>query len=305
MLKRVVKSLILIWGLIITSVYADDIVIKKPIGYTGEGPEQIIIQSMNVWATDSDPYGYYFQRGNNHGFSSSETPTVVEEGLIWDDSYRHKGYGSINWINGSKNDHDVWADKSRHDDVWWGEGDNAWNHWGLDTILETQKSRQGPCDEGYHVPSAGEWSKIIEYWALANGQAVKGSDLKYFLNAISREKCMQDLWLLFAGDRLSSNASLYGQGDYGYYWSSSPYGSAIPKLARYLNMGSSYVSADGNHYRSFGASVRCVKDFNVASPNSYNFDYKTLIIILISFLIGWSVGCYIYHHRTKRRSKSQ
>ena len=305
MLKRVVKSLILIWGLIITSVYADDIIISKPAWYTGTGPEQIIIQSMNVWATDSGPYGYHFQRWNNHGFSSSETPTVVEEGLIWDDSYRHKGYESINWINGSKNDYDVWADESHHDDVWWGEGDNAWNHWGLDTILETQKNRQGPCDEGYHVPSAGEWSKIVEYRAFENGQTVNGSDLKYFSNAISREKCMQDLWLLFAGYRDNSLASLYVQGDDGNYWSSSPYGSALPKSARNLYLSSSYVDADVSNNRSFGASVRCFKDFNVASPNSYNFDYTTLITILISFLIGWSVGFCICHHHTKRRSKSQ
>ena len=68
--------------------------------------------------TSPDSYGYHFQRGNNHGFSSSETPTVVNEGLTWDDSYNHKGYNSSNWINGYQNDYDVWADKSHHDGIW-------------------------------------------------------------------------------------------------------------------------------------------------------------------------------------------
>ncbi len=304
MLKRVVKSLILIWGLIITSVYADDIIISKPAWYTGTGPEQIIIQSMNVWATDSDPYGYYFQRGNNHGFSSSETPTVVEEGLIWDDSYNHKWYNSSNWINGSKNDYDVWADESHHDDVWWGEGDNAWNHWGLDTILETQKSRQGPCDEGYHVPSAGEWSKIIEYWALANGQAVQGSDLKYFINATGTETFMRDLWLPFAG-QCYFDFNCYNQGSEGQYWSSSPYGSDKPRSTRHLYFNLYQVCADEVHPRHLGASIRCFKNYDADSFNSYNINYTTLITILISFLIWWSVGFCICHYRTKRKSKSQ
>jgi uncharacterized protein (TIGR02145 family) len=153
----------------------------------------------------------------------------------------------------------VWADKSHHDGIWWGENDNASNNWGLDTIIETQKKRQGPCDEGYHVPSAGEWSKIVEYRAFENGQTVNGSVLKYFSNAANREKFMQDLWLSFAGGRLNSDASLSHQGDYGYYWSSSPYGSDNPKNARNLNLNSSNVNADNNNNRSFGASVRCFK----------------------------------------------
>ena len=315
MLKRVVKSLILIWGLITTSVYADDIVIKKPIGYTGEGPEQIVIQDRNLWATSNDitsedSYGYHFQRWNNHGFLSSENPTVVDEGLIWKDSYNHKGYNSANWFSlfhdfyRDVTYYDVWADDSHHDGIWWWENDNESNHWWLDTILDTQKGRQGPCEEWYHVPSVGEWSKIIEYRAFTNGQALDWSDLKYFINATGTETFMRDLWLPFAG-QCYFDFNCYNQGSEGQYWSSSPYGSDKPRSTRHLYFNLYQVCADEVHPRHLGASIRCFKNYDADSFNSYNINYTTLITILISFLIWWSVGFCICHYRTKRKSKSQ
>ena len=75
--------------------------------------------------------------------------------------------------------------------------------------------------------------------------------------------------LPFAGSRDSSNASLYDQGSYGYYWSSSPY-SAGSYYARYLILASSSVGANYNYYRADGYSVRCFKDSYVASPETSN-----------------------------------
>jgi hypothetical protein len=77
----------------------------------------------------------------------------------------------------------------------------------------------------------------------------------------------------FAGGRLYSNASLYNQGDNGYYWSSSPYGSAYPKRARNLGLRSSRVGADDYNYRSFGVSVRLFLDEYIEPDNTRTVEY--------------------------------
>lgn len=42
------------------------------------------------------------------------------------------------------------------------------------------EDRQGPCPEGFHVPSAGEWSHLLElYYATQEGITLQGSSLKY------------------------------------------------------------------------------------------------------------------------------
>lgn len=80
--------------------------------------------------------------------------------------------------------------------------------------------------------------------------------------------------LPFAGYRDGSSASLYSQGSYGYYWSSSPL-SAGSYYARYLGLSSSNVGADGSYYRALGYSVRCFKDSYVASPSTYTLTFDS------------------------------
>ena len=75
--------------------------------------------------------------------------------------------------------------------------------------------------------------------------------------------------LPFAGNRNYSDASLNGQGSYGFYWSSSPY-SASSDYVRYLSLNSSRVYANNSYNRANGFSVRCFKDSYVASPESSN-----------------------------------
>jgi len=81
---------------------------------------------------------------------------------------------------------------------------------------------------------------------------------------------MDYFYIPFAGRRNLSNASLSTQGSLGRYWSSSPYGSDYPYLARSLSLSSSNVSANYNDDRAYGYSVRCFKDSYVASPESSN-----------------------------------
>lgn len=77
----------------------------------------------------------------------------------------------------------------------------------------------------------------------------------------------------FAGYRSFSNASLYSQGDNGYYWSSSPR-SASSSGARYLNLNLYIVGVMGSRdLRAYGFSVRCFKDSYVA-PKTYTLEFE-------------------------------
>lgn len=81
---------------------------------------------------------------------------------------------------------------------------------------------------------------------------------------------MDYFYIPFAGHRNLSVAALYGQGTYGRFWSSSPYGSDYPDNARLLYLDPSGVRADNYYTRAYGCSVRCFKDSYVASPETSN-----------------------------------
>ena len=81
---------------------------------------------------------------------------------------------------------------------------------------------------------------------------------------------MDYFYIPFAGSRDYSSATLNYHGSYGFYWSSSPYGSDSPSRARSLYLLSSYVNANYNFSRAYGFSVRCFKDSYVASSETSN-----------------------------------
>ena len=60
---------------------------------------------------------------------------------------------------------------------------------------------------------------------------------------------------------IDGGATVYGQGDYGSYWSSSPCGGSYPEYARFLNFDAyDIVDPSGDSTRALGQSVRCFKN---------------------------------------------
>ena len=240
------------------------------------------IMDRNLWATstditNSDSYGYKYQWWNNYWFSDTDQVTSVTDGLTWDDSYNNNWYKSTNFINWSSHDYDVWDGnnptingKEHHDWVWWWANDDASNWWWVD--LKNYAERQWPCPSGWHVPSAWEWWLLVKYWrdTYATGVTLNWSDnLYYFSDSTARQNFMEYFNIPFAGLRNYSSAALNGQGSYGLYWSSSPYGSDYPYRARFLYLDSSNVDANNIYYRAYGFSVRCFKN-SFESPETYD-----------------------------------
>ena len=121
------------------------------------------IMNKNLWAKNNwtweDAFWYYYQWGNNHWFSTirSYTTTLAE----WNDDYEHEWYYWTQFVSkyGS-----YWLDWQEHPSLWWWENDNYSNNYWLDNISETAENRQWPCPEWYHIPSAWEWEKLVDYW---------------------------------------------------------------------------------------------------------------------------------------------
>ena len=108
--------------------------------------------------------------------------------------------------------------------------DNLWQ--GVDGI-------NNPCPNGYRLPSNNEWNDERASWATNNSAGAYGSELK----------------LTTPGYRHYTNASLVSTGSYGYYWSSTIYGTYARGLYFYASS-----AAVSYWQRSYGFSVRCIKD---------------------------------------------
>ena len=257
----------------------DTITISKPAGYTGVGPDQIVIMDRNLGATSnditsSDSYGYHYQWGNNYGFPSDGSEITTGSEQVDASSYGPSNpYSSDTFIIRSSSPYD-WS-SVQNDNLRGGANDSESNNRGLDDLEDTATDRQGPCPDGYHVPSAGEWSKVGEYWCLNHPSVCSVSDLRevgdgryYLNNQTIVDNLREDIKLPFAGYRYYSTAKVRYQGDLGSYWSSSPY-STNNSWSLYVNRGGLFNPTDCT-YRSYGQSVRCFKNSLKKSPKTFS-----------------------------------
>jgi uncharacterized protein (TIGR02145 family) len=110
------------------------------------------------------------------------------------------------------------------------QNDNLWQ--GINGV-------NNPCPLGYRIPTLAELENERISWSQKNSIGAFNSPLK----------------LPLSGTRKKSTGSLSNVGSYGYFWSSSIYG----RGAWYLDFGSKSATIY-NYGRSYGFSVRCIKD---------------------------------------------
>jgi uncharacterized protein (TIGR02145 family) len=119
---------------------------------------------------------------------------------------------------------------------------NAWK--------DSTKTAYDPCPAGYRVPTQAQWSGILNN----NTQSAVGSWTSSSTNYDSGRFFGASLLLPAAGNRNDINGSLYTRGSYGYYWSSTNYGSG-----RLLLFQNSSSSLNGYNFTN-GFSVRCIAE---------------------------------------------
>lgn len=253
------------------------------------GNESITILDRNLGATKAwtgkDSYGYYFQWWNNHGFTEKDNITHTYN------DHTYKGYGPVNPLDSDLfwwTYFDIWDNSKHFDFIWWWEKDNTsnnYNAWNV-KLIENHTSRQWPCPEGFHIPSAGEWSQLLELWGNKNGVYNWKSD-EYNLREISSqkwiwEKLSNDLlipfaWTISVGSWWSVSMShVWGVGS---LWTSSPFIAEDEEDSRKNLSRSMYIYNDGLSLsidnRSEAQNIRCFKDTKLKTISNYSIFFDT------------------------------
>ena len=107
------------------------------------------------------------------------------------------------------------------------------------TLWASESSLNNPCPAGFRLPTSAEWETERASWSSNDAAGAIASPLK----------------LVLAGNRNYPDGIISNAGSYGLYWSGTVNGSSVYHL--YFDSGSSYLS---NNARSYGFSVRCLKD---------------------------------------------
>jgi len=123
------------------------------------------IMDRNLWATeisnwewnhydtrneDYAKFWFYYQRWNNYGFSNTQQNKYVTSAQAINNSPNEWGpgnyYSSSNYVSSQNR-------RTRDDlrNLWWGENPN-----------NSDKDKQWPCPDWYHVPDISEWKAIYD-----------------------------------------------------------------------------------------------------------------------------------------------
>lgn len=126
-----------------------------------------------------------------------------------------------------------------------GHGDfiDSWNDWlsvADDNLWQGVNGVNNPCPEGYRLPTATEWDNERAIWSSNDTTGAFASVLK----------------LTAGGYRYG--ADIYDLGSQGVYWTST-ISSSNPGFSDSLSFLDSNAWVDA-FYRSYGASIRCIKD---------------------------------------------
>lgn len=116
---------------------------------------------------------------------------------------------------------------------------NDWRKKQKDNLWKGENGVNNPCPDDFRVPTEAEWNAERLTWESNDLQGAFQSPLR----------------LPAAGFRDRNNGAITSVGSFGYYWS----GSTADIYARFLELRSDRAIMS-DYFRSFGFSVRCIKD---------------------------------------------
>ena len=227
------------------------------------------MMDRNLGATSATPgdvgaLGLLYQWGRKDPFlgSSSISETVVAKStLTWPAAVEtNSSVGTVDYVTANPTTF-VTADSFSYFDWHYSSRDNT-----LWTTSDKTKSIYDPCPAGWRVPdgsSNGIWSKAIGSSSSYNGTYDNANE---GMNFSGKFGSASTIWYPASGYRNDYDGSPFDVGNYGYYWSASPYS----HLAYYLYFNNrGYVDPSYYGSRAVGQSVRCLQVIDeVAGANA-------------------------------------
>lgn len=223
-------------------------------------------EGLMVYCTNCNPKGPYYFDGSNWVNFSTNNPSDISEtdvynpstGKIWMDrnlgasqvassSTDEDAFGDVyQWgrltdghekrsstITSSRSN----GDEPGHSRFIYGAAD--WRIPGNDDLWQGENGINNPCPSGYRIPTEAEWNAEYASWDSQNSAGAFASTLK----------------LTITGERNYVNGVINYVGTRAAYWASTTPGDFAVSLLFH-----STYSGTITVYRSYGASVRCIKD---------------------------------------------
>ena len=235
----------------------DTITIKSRPGYNGTALQPVLMKDGKYWApinagatemptsvspTDDNittTCGNIFQWGRIYGFPASPNPVTTTSTLVNDTI----GFESNNTWQGKF----IVNSESPFD--WLSKPDNSlWNSGSED---RPAKAGSDPCPKGWRVPTFAELETL--------GLGQENTAGKTFANGIMKITGKEGTLVLpAAGNRSRGNGASSGQGNVGYYWSSSVLDGEGRRIV--LNSGEKPWLQAATYARAGGCSVRCIQE---------------------------------------------
>lgn len=255
---------------------------KSDNGTPDDKSDDVILWSWHIWLTDKPEEQVYFNNAGtmmdrNLGATSATPGEVGALGLLyqWGRKDPFLGSSSISsntlaksngtWLSAVKSDKSngtieyavshpttfIKFNSSNYDWYYTGAVTTDNNRW---TTSGDVKSIYDPCPAGWRVPDGG--SNGVWSTALSEDESLYDSTNKG-MNFSGKFGLDQTIWYPASGYRYRNDGSLGGVGNYGYYWSASPYS----EFAYYLSFDyGGIVDPSDTTPRSAGYPVRCIQE---------------------------------------------
>ena len=137
----------------------------------------------------------------------------------------------------------------------WAESMDTSSTYNNTTLLNASLPHQGICPSGWHIPSDGEWSTLVQYVDSAtSGTKLKANSALW---STSTGTDVYGFSVLPAGGRFYVG-TFYNFGNFAHFWSSSE-NDASNAWCRDFGFDYAYVNRNYNH-KTYGFSLRCVQN---------------------------------------------
>ncbi|WP_071145236.1 DUF4906 domain-containing protein [Bacteroides ihuae] len=211
-----------------------------------------------LWATTNniDTYnssGYAWLDGTNstaiaNATSGTDAATSIAYSIKNPTHFIVYNATTGDWLNAS-------ANSAQRDNLWGNPNSGT-----APNTLAGSKSIYDPCPPGWRVPTQDSYQIFTLNGANGGTMNVVSTTMSNGYNFyIAGTSGTSSFWPA-SGFRSNSTGALLSVSSYGFYWSSSSFGTGFPMYAGYLGFYSSDVSQLNGNNRSFGCPVRCAQE---------------------------------------------